>query len=261
MSLGSKIEWTDATWNPVTGCKKVSPGCKNCYAETFAERFRGVKNHPFENGFDMTLWPSKLGIPASWKKSKVIFVNSMSDLFLESVPDAFIEKVFEAMVHADHHIYQVLTKRPKRMVEWVTERFSAMGSRSKTKPAFPSHIWLGVSVESAIYKNRISLLRETPAPTKFISFEPLLGEIDFEVGELEGISWAIIGGESGHRARVMKSEWIESIHHACMESDVAFFFKQWGAFNEAGIKVGKKKSGRLYNGKTWDEMPALTGQK
>jgi protein gp37 len=185
----------------------------------------------------------------------------MSDLFLESVPDAFIEKVFEAMVHADHHIYQVLTKRPKRMVEWVTERFSAMGSRSKTKPAFPSHIWLGVSVESAIYKNRISLLRETPAPTKFISFEPLLGEIDFEVGELEGISWAIIGGESGHRARVMKSEWIESIHHACMESDVAFFFKQWGAFNEAGIKVGKKKSGRLYNGKTWDEMPALTGQK
>jgi protein gp37 len=257
MSLGTKIEWTDATWNPVTGCKKVSPGCKNCYAETFAERFRGVKNHPFENGFDMTLWPSKLGIPASWKKPKVIFVNSMSDLFLESIPDAFIEKVFAAMIEADHHIYQVLTKRPKRMAEWVNKRYSALGAQTKRKPVFPGHVWLGASVESAIYKNRISMLRETPAPIKFISFEPLLGEIDFEKGELDDISWAIVGGESGHRARVMRAEWIESIQRACTESKVAFFFKQWGAFNEEGIKVGKKMSGRILNGKTWDEMPAL----
>ena len=143
------------------------------------------------------------------------------------------------------------------MVEWVNKRYSAAGTRSKKRPAFPGHIWLGVSVESAIYKNRISLLRETPAPIKFISFEPLLGEINFGTGELDGVSWAIVGGESGHRARVMKPEWIEGIHHACLEADVAFFFKQWGAFNEDGIKVGKKKSGRVYQGKTWDEMPAI----
>jgi protein gp37 len=255
MSLESKIEWTDATWNPTTGCKKVSPGCRNCYAETFAERFRGVKGHPFEHGFDLRLWESRLSAPAHWKSPKIIFVNSMSDLFMDEIPDSFIENVFDTMMVADHHIYQVLTKRPKRMVDWVNQRYRKARGKGVNKIAFPEHIWLGVSVESEIYKNRISILQQTPAPVKFISFEPLLGEINLTEMDLHDISWAIVGGESGHRARMMKPEWVIKIKEACEYSDVAFFFKQWGAFNEEGEKVGKKKSGRILFGKTWDAMP------
>jgi protein gp37 len=255
MSSLSKIEWTDATWNPVTGCKKVSPGCKNCYAEFFAERFRGVKGHPFENGFDVTLWPKKLEIPLNWKSPKVIFVNSMSDLFLDQIPDSFIEQIFKVMETANHHIYQVLTKRPKRMLEWTTKRYSSSKDKKNKLPKFPANVWLGVSVETELYKNRIAILKESPAEIKFISFEPLLGEIQFLKKELLGVQWAIVGGESGHYARPMNPDWIKRIHKACLNSDVAFFFKQWGAYNEEGVKMSKKKAGRIYLGKTWDEMP------
>ena len=239
MSLQSHIEWTDATWNPVRGCTKISPGCKHCYAETFAERFRGVKGHPYERGFDLRLVPSKLEEPLRWKVPKMIFVNSMSDLFHEGVPDAYIKSVVEVMVKANWHTYQVLTKRSKRMSE--------MLSKSLRFASVQEHIWWGVSVEDREYGYpRIDDLRSAPARVRFLSIEPLLenlGEID-----LSNIDWVIVGGESGFGARPMEKDWVVSIQSQCAENRIPFFFKQWGGRN-------KSRTGRLLDGKTYDEMP------
>ncbi len=235
MAVTSDIEWTDATWNPVTGCTKISPGCTNCYAETFAERFRGVPNHPYEQGFDLKLWPNRLGLPSTWKKPKRIFVNSMSDLFHKDVPSEFILQVFEAMNNARWHQFQILTKRHERLLE--------------LSPLIPwaPHIWMGVSVENQDYAHRIDYLRKTDAHLKFLSVEPLLGPIDNL--DLEGIDWVIVGGESGRRPRPLREEWVQSVRDQCHQSGVSFFFKQWGGTN-------KKKAGRILDGRTWDDMPS-----
>jgi len=235
MSDNSSIEWTDATWNPITGCTKISPGCANCYAETFAERFRGVPNHPYEQGFDLKLWPNRLALPAQWKKAKRIFVNSMSDLFHKNVPEEYIFKVFDVMNEVSLHQYQVLTKRAERLAE--------MSDRLK----WGNNIWMGVSVESADYVSRIDCLRQTKAAVKFLSVEPLLGPIPDM--NLTGIDWVIVGGESGHRARPVSEEWIIQIREQCKAAGVPFFFKQWGGRN-------KKKAGRILEGRTWDDMPS-----
>jgi len=234
MSDHSTIEWTDATWNPMRGCTKISPGCAHCYAETFAERFRGVPGHPFEQGFDLRLVPEALDLPLKWKKSRLIFVNSMSDLFHEGVPDAYIERVFTVMRQAAHHRFQVLTKWAKRL-ESFTQRLS------------PSqNVWLGVSVENAAYAWRIDHLRRAKAHIRFLSIEPLLGPIpDLDV---RGIDWVIVGGESGGKSRPMNATWVREIRDRCRASKVPFFFKQWGGFQ-------KKKNGRELDGRTWDEMP------
>jgi protein gp37 len=239
MSLASKIEWTDATWNPTRGCTKISPGCAHCYAEVFAERFRGVKGHPYEQGFDLRLVPEKLTEPLRWKTPRRIFVNSMSDLFHEAVPDEYIASVVDVMLQADWHIYQVLTKRSSRMRDLLKNRFRMAAARP--------HIWWGVSVENKKYGlPRLLDLLDTPAATKFLSVEPLLEHIgDFD---LTGISWVIVGGESGPGARPMQREWVLSIRKKCREHNVPFFFKQWGG-------VRKKKAGRLLDGRTYDEMP------
>ncbi len=241
MSDGSAIEWTDATWNPVRGCTKVSPGCKHCYAETFAERWRGVPNHPYEQGFDLRLVPGKLGEPLAWRRSRRVFVNSMSDLFQDGVPGAFVRKVFETMARADWHVYQVLTKRADRMRELVQR----LPARLTGLP----HVWLGVSVEDRRHGvPRIDVLREIPAAVRFLSVEPLLED----VGELDlsGIHWVIVGGESGPGARPMRREWVLSVRDQCRAQQVPFFFKQWGG-------VQKGKNGRTLAGRTYDELPAL----
>ena len=239
MSSKSTIEWTDATWNPVRGCTKISPGCKHCYAETFAERFRGVKGHPYEFGFDLRLVPEKLPEPFSWRAPKLVFVNSMSDLFHEAVPDDYIESVARVTVAANWHTYQVLTKRSERLRNLL-----------RTKLAFASdqpHIWWGVSVEDRKHGlPRIDHLRQTPAEVRFLSIEPLLedlGEVD-----LAGIHWVIVGGESGPGARPLKEEWVISIRDQCRFAGVPFFFKQWGG-------VRKHKYGRLLEGRSYDEYP------
>jgi protein gp37 len=232
----TKIEWTDATWNPVRGCTKISPGCKHCYAERFAERFRGVPGHPFEQGFDLRLIPEKLDEPLRLKKPRRIFVNSMSDLFHEGVPVEYIRQVFDVMNKANWHEYQVLTKR--------AERLEDLNGAITWAP----HIWMGVSVENSGYVWRIDHLRRTNAHVKFLSIEPLLGPI--RKLNLQGIDWVIVGGESGPGARPMMTEWVIDIRDQCLRSDVAFFFKQWGG-------VFKKKTGRELEGRTWDEMPAL----
>ncbi len=240
MSLHSKIEWTDATWNPVRGCTKISPGCKHCYAERFAERFRGVKGHPFEQGFDLRLVPKKLGEPLRWSEPRMIFVNSMSDLFHESVPDSYIEKVIATMRLANWHTYQVLTKRSIRLRGLLRGPF-----RTAAKDA---HIWWGVSVEDRKHgMPRISDLRDTPAAVRFLSVEPLLE--DLGTLPLDGISWVIVGGESGPGARPMKEDWVLSIREQCAAADVPFFFKQWG-----GIR--KKVSGRTLRGQTYEGFPS-----
>ncbi len=239
MSLLSKIEWTDATWNPVRGCSKVSPGCKHCYAERFAERFRGVAGHPFEQGFDLRLVPHKLGEPLRWSEPRMIFVNSMSDLFHDQVPEAYISRVAASMRLARWHTYQVLTKR--------SERLRDMLRGSLREAATEDHIWWGVSVEDRKYgMPRIADLQASPAAVRFLSVEPLLEDI----GKLplEGISWVIVGGESGPGARPMKEDWVLSIREQCKAAGVAFFFKQWGG-------VRKKKAGRTLRGRTHDAIP------
>ncbi len=241
MSLNSHIEWTEATWNPVTGCTQVSPGCANCYAKTFAERFRGVPDHPYERGFDLTLRHERLQQPLTWKKSKLIFVNSMSDLFHKDVPDKFIKGVFATMEAADWHTFQLLTKRPERLAGLADEL------------PFPPNVWVGVSVENQRWTSRIDWLREVPAQVRFLSCEPLLGPLNDL--NLTDIHWVIVGGESGHRARPMSVEWVRSVREQCKRAGVPFFFKQWGTHDEAGNKLGKKKSGRLLDQTTWDEMP------
>jgi protein gp37 len=248
----SKIEWTEATWNPTTGCKKISPACDNCYAETFAERFRGVKGHHYENGFDIKLWPKRLHLPLSWKKGKMIFVDSMSDLFLDEIPDGFRNSVFQTMEKANWHTFQVLTKRPHELVEWYSQNYGLVGQEKKK---LPDNVWLGVSVENNEYLFRIELLKIIPAKIKFISFEPLLGPVKLDNNLLEGINWVIVGGESGSKARRMKTEWIDDVYNECYRLNIPFFFKQWGTYNEKGEKLGKSKSGRIYQGKEWNEMP------
>jgi len=241
MSDKSAIEWTDATWNPVRGCMKVSPGCKNCYAATFAERFRGVPGHPYEQGFDLRLVPEKLDAPLRWSIGRNIFVNSMSDLFQVEVPSDYVMEVADVMRRADWHVFQILTKRSERMRDMLSGELRELGSLP--------HIWWGVSVEDRKYGiPRIDHLRETPAAVRFLSIEPLLedlGEID-----LAGISWVIVGGESGPGARPMKREWVTSILDQCEAERVPFFFKQWGG-------VRKKKAGRELNGRTYDYMPLV----
>jgi protein gp37 len=230
----SKIEWTESTWNPVTGCTKISSGCLNCYAERMALRLRAMGQPNYRNGFKVTCHPHTLDIPSKWKKPQMIFVNSMSDLFHQDVPDDFILDIFSTMRQAQQHQYQILTKRAERLLE--------------LSPSLPwqKNIWMGVTVESAEYKYRIDYLRYTGAFIKFLSLEPLLGD----VGELnlDEIVWVIAGGESGPGARPMKIEWVRNIREQCSDQNVPFFFKQWGGIN-------KKKAGRLLDGVTWDEMP------
>jgi protein gp37 len=239
MSANSKIEWTDATWNPVRGCTKISPGCLHCYAETFAERFRGVPDHPFEQGFDLRLVPEKLGDPLRWSKAQMIFVNSMSDLFHEKVPDEYIISVARVMVAANWHTYQVLTKRADRMQELLKGKLKFAAEQQ--------HIWWGVSVENRKHGlPRIDLLRKSPARVRFLSVEPLLE--DLGIIKLHNISWVIVGGESGPRARPMKPEWVQNIQIQCRTARVAFFFKQWGG-------VRKAETGRSLDGRTYDEFP------
>jgi protein gp37 len=239
MSEHSKIEWTDATWNPLRGCTKVSPGCKHCYAETFAERFRGVAGHPYEQGFDLLLVPEKLAEPFHWSSPRTVFVNSMSDLFQPGVPDGYIEDVVKVMVEADWHTYQVLTKRSERLRDLLSGSLKfAAGKR---------HIWWGVSVEDKRYGlPRIDHLRAAPAAVKFLSIEPLLEDLGgFDVS---GMNWVIVGGESGHGARPMEQNWVEKILKCCRRKKVPFFFKQWGG-------VHKSTTGRSLHGMTYDEMP------
>jgi len=255
MSDKSKIEWTDATWNPVTGCTKVSPGCAHCYAETFAKRFRGVPDHPYEQGFDLKLWHDRLDLPLAWRGQKMIFVNSMSDLFHEDVPDDFIARVFDVMCRAKHHIFQVLTKRSERMLAWTIAHFHFDSSREDGKAVWPPHVWLGVSIENQSYTRRIKHLQRTPALTKFLSIEPMLGHISLDSSFLETIQWIIVGGESGPRARPMKPEWVYEIRNQCKKYHVPFFFKQWGTYDPTGKRVGKKLAGRILEGKTWNEVP------
>jgi protein gp37 len=239
MSANSKIEWTDATWNPVRGCSKVSPGCLHCYAETFAERFRGVPGHPFEQGFDLRLVPEKLGDPLRWSKSQMIFVNSMSDLFHEKVPDDYIVSVARVMTAANWHTYQVLTKRADRMQGLLKGKLRFAAEQQ--------HIWWGVSVENQKHGlPRIDLLRKSPARVRFLSVEPLLENLGLI--KLDGISWVIVGGESGPGARPMKREWVQDVQIQCRTAGVAFFFKQWGG-------VRKSETGRSLDGRTYDEFP------
>ncbi len=236
MATNSTIEWTESTWNPLTGCTKISPGCKHCYAERMALRLQAMGQPNYANGFDLTLHKTALELPLKWKKPQTIFVNSMSDLFHKDVPEGFILKVFDVMVRAHWHRYQILTKRSDRLLE--------LSRKLPWKP----HIWMGVSVESLKYTFRIEHLRATGAVVKFLSLEPLLGPLPNL--NLEGIDWVIAGGESGPGARPMDPAWVSEIRDQCVLTRVPFFFKQWGG-------TRKKKTGRELEGRTWDEMPAL----
>ena len=234
MSDHTGIEWTDATWNPVTGCTKISPGCKHCYAERLAHRLRAMGNPRYLNGFSVTLHPDLLVLPLRWRQSKRIFVNSMSDLFHEAIPEDYICRVFEVMVRAHWHVFQVLTKR--------SERLAGLAPRLP----WARNIWQGVSVESARHIGRVGHLRTVPAAVRFLSIEPLLGSIPQL--PLDGIHWVIVGGESGGKRRPMAPEWAREVRTHCEAAGVAFFFKQWGGRTP-------KAGGRLLDGRTWDEMP------
>jgi protein gp37 len=234
MAEHSAIEWTDSTWNPVRGCTKVSPGCKYCYALTFAERWRGIPGHPYEQGFDLRLVPEKLEEPLKWSSPRRIFVNSMSDLFHEEVPEHFIRRVFEVMREAHWHTFQILTKRAERLAELAP------------RLAWPDNVWQGVSVESQRYLPRITHLRRVPAAVRFLSLEPLLGPLPRL--PLAGISWVIVGGESGVKHRPIEARWVGEIRDQCVRAGVAFFFKQWGGRTP-------KAGGRRLDGREWNQMP------
>jgi protein gp37 len=234
MSEQSAIEWTEATWNPVTGCDQVSPGCAHCYAKTFAERWKGVPGHPYEQGFALRLWPQRLDHPLKWRKPRFIFVNSMSDLFHERVPDEYIARVFEVMSRADHHVFQVLTKREDRLVELAPDL------------PWPENVWMGVSIENRRFVHRADALRVVPAAIRFVSAEPLLGPL--EGLDLRAIDWLIAGGESGPRHRRVDEAWLTSLRDRCQKEGVAFFFKQWGG-------RWPKQGGRLLEGREWNAMP------
>lgn len=234
MSFNSSIEWTETTWNPITGCSKISPGCKNCYAERFAHRLKIMGQKNYSNGFKVSVHPELINLPFKMKKPQIIFVNSMSDLFHENIADEHIYSIFDTMNKTDWHIYQILTKRSKRLLK--------LNQYIK----WTSNIWMGVSVENNNYIDRIKDLQKTNAIIKFISFEPLIGPIySFP---LEDINWVIVGGESGPHARIMEPIWVRNIRDLCNENYIPFFFKQWGGFN-------KKKNGRLLDGKIYNEMP------
>lgn len=234
MAHKSPIEWTESTWNPVTGCTKISDGCKNCYAERLAKRLKAMGQPNYRNGFGLTLQPQALELPLSWKKPQTIFVNSMSDLFHKDIPLEYIQKVFDVMAKADWHKFQVLTKRSDKLLEYSKDL------------NWQSHIWMGVSVENEKVVHRIDDLRETDAHIKFLSIEPLLSNLPNL--NLSGIDWVIVGGESGPKARPMEESWVLEIRNRCKEFGVPFFFKQWGG-------VRKHKTGRTLQGRTWDEMP------
>lgn len=238
MSYNSSIEWTESTWNPVTGCTKVTRGCDNCYAERLAERFRGTPGHPFETGFDLTLRPERISQPLSWKRPRMIFVNSMSDLFHKDIPTEFIDNVFDTMETADWHVFQVLTKRSSLMRDYLQNRYGS--------DVVPQHIWCGVSVEDHNATARIRHLQETPATIRFLSIEPLLGPMGNI--DIEYISWVIVGGESGPRARPMKAAWVVEVRDLCKNNEIPFFFKQWGGRTP-------KAGGRLLDGVEHNEMP------
>ncbi len=240
MADRSAIEWTDATWNPVTGCTKISAGCDNCYAERFAERFRGVAGHPYEQGFDLTLRPERLDQPLAWRVPRMIFVNSMSDLFHKAISFDFVDGVFDTMERAHWHTFQVLTKRSSRMRKYVNARY-------KDRPV-PPYIWLGVSVEDGTKLSRVRHLRDTHASIRFLSIEPLIGPVG-EIG-LDGIHWVIVGGESGPNARPMEPKWARSVRNQCKRARVSFFFKQWG-----GLRP--KSGGRLLDDREWNELPKM----
>ena len=240
MSRKSTIEWTNSTWNPVTGCTKVSAGCDHCYAERLSERFRGVKGHPFETGFDLTLRPQRLEQPKHWRRPQLIFVNSMSDLFHKDISTQYIHRVFDTMEHADWHIYQVLTKRSSLMRDFVHQRYGGL--------SVPPHIWLGVSIEDAAAMTRLRHLKQTNASTRFVSFEPLLGALG--TVDLTDIHWVIAGGESGPGARPVKVEWLRELRDQCRAQNVAFFFKQWGGRTP-------KAGGNTLDGRQWQEYPDI----
>lgn len=243
MADNSAIEWTDATWNPVTGCTKISRGCDNCYAERFAERWRGIKGHAYEQGFDLRLWPSRLDQPLRWRKPRMIFVNSMSDLFHKNISHDFIDQVFDTMEQANWHIYQILTKRSSLLRDYLRYRYG--------RNAAPAHIWCGVSVEDRLAAVRVDQLRMAPATIRFLSMEPLLGSVgDID---LDGISWVIVGGESGPGARPMNLDWALEIRDNCVSAEIPFFFKQWGG-------ATPKTGGRLLEGREWNQLPYISSR-
>ncbi|MHB8065121.1 MAG: DUF5131 family protein [Ruminiclostridium sp.] len=236
------INWSKESWNPVTGCSEISSGCQRCYAKRMAERFRGTKAFPY--GFDFQLHPDRLTIPYHWRKSRNVFVNSMSDLFYESVPDDFIAAVLKVIADTPQHTYRILTKRPERMQKWFSEVY---------RQSCPNNVWLGVTVEDALYTGRIDLLKQIDAKTKFICFEPLLGDVRVTNDTLASINWVIVGGETGTEARQMKKEWIEPIYKACRELGIPFFFKHWGVCNETGHRIRAKNN--RYDGQVIQEYP------
>lgn len=236
MANSSSIEWTNATWNPITGCTKVSPGCHHCYAERMAKRLQAMGLHAYRDGFSVTLQHAALEIPLHWRKPRMIFVNSMGDLFHKKIPDKYIHKVFDVMKVANRHIFQILTKRAERLEE------------ISGKIIWPQNVWMGVSVETKDYYSRIDSLRNCGAQIKFLSLEPLLGALPNM--NLKGIDWVIVGGESGPGARPMNPDWVRDVRDQCISQNVPFFFKQWGG-------VFKKRNGRLLDGRTWDEIPNL----
>jgi protein gp37 len=245
MATQSRIEWTEQTWNPTTGCTKVSPGCKHCYAETMAHRLHAMGAPGYEDGFELTLHPERLSQPLNRKKSTIYFVNSMSDLFHEDIPDSFLDQVMDVIRCTPQHTYQILTKRAERLPSYFSNRDC------------PPNVWLGVSVEDRRYGlPRIDLLRQVKASIRFLSVEPLLE--DLGPMNLDGIHWVIVGGESGPKARPMQAKWVENVQCQAEASGTAFFFKQWGAWGADGRKRGKKANGRVFKGKTWDEKPLVT---
>ena len=240
MAESTAIEWTDATWNPVTGCTKISAGCDHCYAERFSERFRGTRGHPFESGFDLTLRPERLEQPLGWRMPRMIFVNSMSDLFHKEIPRDFIARVFDTMEAAKWHTFQVLTKRSSLMRDFLRKRYGRQRG--------PQHMWFGVSIEDGTKKSRIRHLSDAPAGVRFLSIEPLIGPVG--TLDLAEIDWVIVGGESGPGARPMHEEWAVHIRNQCVEARVPFFFKQWGGRTP-------KTGGRLLKGEEWSQFPAV----
>ncbi len=242
MAQNSAIEWTEATWNPTTGCTKVSPGCAHCYAERMAYRLQAMGQPRYDQGFDLKLQEDIVDLPLQWKKPRLIFVNSMSDLFHKKVPDEFIRRCFQVMKRASQHQFQVLTKRPERVVEL------AEGLE------WGDNVWMGTSVENTTYLERVRVLKRVPAMIRFLSIEPLLGVIPRL--PLKGIHWVIVGGESGPQSRPMELDWVRRIRDQCVAREVPFFFKQWGAFGADGVRRSKKANGRELDGRTWSEMPS-----
>jgi protein gp37 len=238
MADGSAIEWTDATWNPITGCTKISAGCDHCYAERFSERFRGTPGHPFESGFDLTIRPERLEQPLRWRQKRMIFVNSMSDLFHKEIPHEFIGRVFDTMERADWHVFQILTKRSSLMRNFLRRRYGSGRA--------PIHLWFGVSVEDGTKLSRIRHLHEAPAGIRFLSIEPLIAPVG--TLDLNGIDWVIVGGESGPKARPMHPDWVRAVRDQCEAAQVAFFFKQWGGRRP-------KSGGRKLDGREWNQFP------